>query len=57
MISSLVAQLDNLWIYQLPICDDYLSQHQENRKRQSAVIPHICHERHEYIRVNFFWLV
>ena len=20
-------------------------------------IPHICHERHEYIRVNFFWSV
>ena len=20
-------------------------------------IPHICHERQEYIRVNFFWLV
>ena len=24
---------------------------------QSILIPHICHEPHEYIRVNFFWPV
>ena len=24
---------------------------------EHVVIPDICHERHEYIRVNFFWLV
>ena len=24
---------------------------------QYHTIPHICHERHEYIRVNFFWPV
>ena len=26
-------------------------------KCQGWVIPHICHERHEYISVNFFWPV
>ena len=25
--------------------------------RQGDLIPDICHERHEYIRVNFFWPV
>ena len=39
MISSVVAQLDHLWIYQLPIS---LNIHPSNIKRQSAVIPYIC---------------
>ena len=26
-------------------------------KNSKVSIPHICHERHEYIRVNFFWPV
>ena len=26
-------------------------------KKVLTDIPHICHERHEYIRVNFFWPV
>ena len=35
------------------ICYEELRYKIEGRK----IIPDICHERHEYIRVNFFWPV
>ena len=33
------------------------SEFAQSMFRLCSVIPDICHERHEYIRVNFYWPV
>ena len=34
--------------------DASLSEEEEEEKEHGMFIPDICHERHEYTRVNFF---
>ena len=41
----------------LAFINSNISSSESNKIPNPPPIPHICHERHEYIRLNFFWPV